>query len=69
MSNRSREAFVIALDSALDWIDANRTTDFSQFTQAQAESLFGTFLDTYTFEIMKTWDAEKIRTIGVPAYG
>lgn len=69
MSDESRKAFLVALDSALDWIESNKATDFSRFTQDQAESLFGTFLDAYTFEIVSTWDKDLIKTVGVPAHG
>ncbi|QQX91321.1 hypothetical protein IGS75_01375 [Gluconobacter sphaericus] len=67
MSDASRKAFLSAMDSALDWLEANgMTAAFANFTEAQAESFFASFLDKYVLEITATWDRKLIRTIGVP---
>jgi len=67
MSEKSDAAFSKGMGAALEWMERARTTDFARFTEAEARSLFGYFLDTYTLEIMKTWDHGLMQTIGTPA--
>ncbi|MBV1833061.1 hypothetical protein [Novacetimonas pomaceti] len=64
-----RAAMRHAMNTALAWLEHHKKTDFSTFTVDEAESFFGSFIDAYTFEIMKSWDPNLIRTVGVPARG
>jgi len=64
-----QKAMQAAMDACLEWLDQHEKSDFSQFTVDDANSFFGTFIDTYTFEIAKSWDPKLIKMIGVPARG
>jgi len=68
MTTAADHAFEKALSGALHWLENARTTDFSEFTEDEARSCFGAFLDSYQFEIIATWDAGKIRKISTPFF-
>lgn len=69
MSDVTQAAFDAGLQSALDWLDVYKKTDFAEFTEAEARSFFAAFLDTYSLKIAMTWDLHEIKKVGVPARG
>ncbi|OAZ72413.1 hypothetical protein SRCM100623_00952 [Acetobacter pasteurianus] len=55
MKTPQDEAFDMALDASLDWIELYKKTDFADFSENEARSFFSNFLQTYTRRITGEW--------------